>query len=145
MVTHSRHSADTTPPSEAITKPSPREDAGYFTQEVEYTRQAINDMRIEMNNNAAESKAEITKAVDTFIKNTIEVNGKAATLSAEVKGQYVALDVSIKHLTKSIDEMKPKIDTLNNWRFLLIGGGTVIGALLGVVITLLIKSGMQIT
>lgn len=145
MANSSEYPADSTPQSEAVTRPTPRADTTYFTQEVEYTRQAINEMRIEMNKHAADNKAEITKAVDTFIKNTLEVNSKAAILSAEIKGQYGTLDVSVKQLTKSVDEMKPKIDTLTNWRFLLIGGSTVIVAIFGICITLWLNGVIKIS
>jgi len=145
MANQPGHDADSPPQSEAVTKPTPRADSSYFTQEVEYTRQAINEMRIEMNKHAADSKAEITKAVDAFIKNTIEVNSKTAILSAETKGQYATLDVSVKQLTKSIDEMKPKVDSLTSWRLLLIGGSTVIMALFSIFLTLWIKGVIKIS
>ena len=139
MGTSPPNTGDTTPQSEAVIKPDIKGDMSYFTQEVEYARQAINEMRIEMNRNASDIKAELTKPVDAFTKTTIEVNHKSELLVAEVKGQYALLESSAKHMTKSIDEMKPKIDTLTNWRLLLLGGSAVLVALFGLVIALWVR------
>jgi hypothetical protein len=119
-----------TPQTEAQTTPPmlPRGDSSYFTQEMANVNAAITEMRLQILTNESAVQKNIDNALNTFAKTHLELKADSRVLSAEVKGGFKALEESIKYLTTSVAELKPKVDNLTNWGRVVIGISIAVSA-----------------
>jgi hypothetical protein len=113
----------------------------YLFQEIEYVRQAITDMRMQMVKDNGEIRSElqteVKKAVDTCINLSKETKSDNRVFMAEVKGYFDLTNESVKSIVKSNDELKPKVENLILWKTRLIGIAVGAGAIVAVLFTYL--------
>jgi DNA-binding protein YbaB len=128
-----------TPQTEAQTTPPllPRGDASYFTQEMANVNAAITEMRLQIQHSESNLSAKIDRALDTFAKAHTAIDAGSKLVSVELKGELKAIDASIKYLNTSVAEIKPKVDNLTKWGWIVVGCFTTVGALIGFVAVLL--------
>ena len=118
-------STDEVPQDPAVRPPpqsASRGDISYFTQEMANVNSSIVEIRLQLSQNQSELKQEIKAAVDSFLKVSLELKADAKVLGSEVRAEVKVADASIKSLTTSVNDLKPKVDTLTRWGWSVIGG-----------------------